>query len=82
MGVKSQDELLSSLLTLLKSGVDAHMHAASVALWHCHPGHLPVLQPVRCPHTRPRVRVFVFLQRFGECEPTCRKLTLIPPKRL
>lgn len=47
VGVKSQEELLSSLLTLLKSGVEGHMHAASVALGHCHPDHLVVLQPVR-----------------------------------
>ena len=47
--MKSQDELLGSLLTLLKSGVEGHMHAASVALGHCHPDHLPVLQPVRRP---------------------------------
>lgn len=47
VGVKSQDELLTGMLTLLKSGVDAHMHAASVALGHCHPDHLPILNPVR-----------------------------------
>ena len=40
--VRSSDELVSHLLSILRCGVDVHMQAATAALGVCHPAHLHV----------------------------------------
>lgn len=47
--VRSSDELLTHLLSILRCGVDVHMQAATAALGVCHPAHLHVTLQVCTP---------------------------------
>lgn len=44
--VRSSDELLTHLLSVLRGGVDVHMHAATAALGVCHQAHLHAMLQV------------------------------------